>query len=226
MAGTAKIPSSTADYAPFVAGIQSSGAEASIIAFPQQMIVHTIRAADQSGLQIRRLLNTGGITEGDLASLPAAQTSRMTIGTATLSLRSAAADPETKVMADDIAAEFQAGNAAADPAKPFPNALVPWPAVTVLPTLLKDKQTIDAGTLTEALNAARDIPMLVQKPWTPTAAGPANFPQVSNHNVYLNTVKDGKLVLASPEPVDRAGPRAVPGALGQARHPRGAAVRG
>src|SRR5688500_4142515 len=61
VAGTGTIPLATADYTPFVASIEQSGAEGAVLAFTQQSILQTVKTADQTGLEITWLLNGGGI---------------------------------------------------------------------------------------------------------------------------------------------------------------------
>ncbi len=202
VAGTRKLAPNTADYAPFVADIDRSGAEAALLAFPQQVIVQTVRAADQAGLKVDWLLNGGGITQADLTALPPAQTERMSVATNTMPLSAAGGNEAVARMRSDIEEYFKTGDAAADPAKLFATSLTAWAAVNVLPTLLKDEKKVDAATVRTALDAAKDLPLGISVPWTPSRPGPKNFSRVSHPYVYLNTVKNGEITLAEPEPVD------------------------
>jgi ABC-type branched-subunit amino acid transport system substrate-binding protein len=202
VAGTATIPTNTADYTPFVANIQQSGAEGAVLAFPEQPILQTVKTADQSGLEVTWLLNGGGITEADLASLPESQTANFIVGTGTLQL-SAADDNETvKDMAADIQAQFDAGDEDADPTKLFSTSLLAWESVHVLSQLMADLDTVDATSIMTALDEAEDIDVGVSAPWTPSQPGPANFSRLSHPYVHLNKVEDGRLVLLTPDPLD------------------------
>lgn len=203
--GQAKIAPSTADYAPFIANVQQSGAEAVLPAFTQQMILQSVKAADQAGLHVEWLLNGGGITQQDLTGLPVDQTSRMIVGTGTMPLSAAGQNEGVARMKADIEAQFTSGDAAADPNRLFATALISWEAVNLLATLLKGQQTIDASTVTAALNGAKELDVAVSVPWTPSRPGPAGFPRVSHPYVYLSTVQNGELVLVQPDPVDVGG---------------------
>jgi ABC-type branched-subunit amino acid transport system substrate-binding protein len=202
VAGTATVAASTADYAPFIATVQQSGAEAVLLAYPQQMIVQSVKAADQAGLAVGWLLNGGGITQQDLTALPAAQTARMIVGTGTMQLSAAADNPTVAQMKADIEAQFGAGDAAADPTKLFSTALIAWESVHVLDTLMEGRPTVDAASVSAALAAAKDLDVGISAPWTPSRPGPAHFPRVSHPFVHLNRVEGGRLVSAQPEPVD------------------------
>ena len=206
VAGTATLPQTTADFAPFVANIEQSGAQAVLPAFPQQMIQQTVRAADQSGLEIDWLLNGGGVTQADLASFPETQTSHMIVGTGTLPLGAADENEAVAQMQDDIQAQLDAGDEDADPDKLFPNSFIAWEAVNTLATVMTDLDTIDAASITAALDKAKDLDVGVSAPWTPSQPGPKNFARVSHPFVHLNEVKDGQLVpLNGGEPIDVGG---------------------
>lgn len=56
-------------------------------------------------------------------------------------------------------------------------------------------------SVTAAVEAAKDIDLGVGYKWTPSAKNIPNFPAMSNDNIYFSTVKDGKVVLSSPNPV-------------------------
>lgn len=200
--GQAKIAPATADYAPFIAGVQQSGAEAVLPAFTQQMILQSVKAADQAGLSVEWLINGGGVTQQDLTSLPASQTSRMIVGTGTMPLSAAAENEGVARMKADIEAQLSAGDDAADPTKLFATALISWEAVNILATLLDDQQPIDAGRVTAVLDKAQDLDVTISVPWTPSRPGPTDFPRVSHPYVYLSTVQNGELVLSQPDPVD------------------------
>jgi ABC-type branched-subunit amino acid transport system substrate-binding protein len=202
VAGTQKVAPNTADYTPFVANIGRTGAEAALLAFPQQQIVQTVRAADQSGLKVDWLLNGGGITQADLTALPAAQTARMAVALNSMPLSAAKENEVVARMRADIDAAFKAGDSAANPAKLFGTALTAWAGVNTLPTLLKGKPAIKAATVRAALDQAKDVPLGISVPWTPSRTGPPNFRRVSHPFVYLNTVRNGELTLSRPDPVD------------------------
>lgn len=202
VSGTAVVPATSADYAPFVATVQQSGAEAVLLAYPQQMIVQSVKAAAQAGLAVEWLLNGGGITQQDLTTLPADQTARMIVGTGTMQLSAASGNPTVAQMKADIEAQFAAGDATADPTKLFSTALIAWEAVHALDTLMEGKPTIDAASVSAALAAAKDLDVGISAPWTPSRPGPAHFPRVSHPYVHLNRVENGQLVSSRPDPVD------------------------
>jgi ABC-type branched-subunit amino acid transport system substrate-binding protein len=202
VAGTATIPTNTADYTPFVANIQQSGAEGAVLAFPEQPILQTVKTADQSGLQIKWLLNGGGITEADLAALPAPQTANFVVGTGTLQLSAADDNDTVEQMKEDIEAQFTAGDKDADPTKLFSTSLLAWESVHVLAGLMADLDTVDAKSITTALNDAKDIDLGISAPWTPSRPGPQNFSRLSHPFVHLNKVADGQLVAMSADPLD------------------------
>lgn len=204
LAGTQRVAANTADYAPFVASIAQSGADGALLSFPQQLIVQSIKAGDQAGLRVDWLVNSGGLNENDVRALPGAQRERLVVAGTTLPLSAAAKNGAVARMKADIEAEVAAGNADADPAKLFGNALLAYAAVNSLPTLLKNAPSIDAKGLTAALDTTKDIPLGILPPWTPGKAGPPNFTRVSNPYVYLNVVRNNQIALASPEPIDAA----------------------
>jgi ABC-type branched-subunit amino acid transport system substrate-binding protein len=202
VAGTGTIPTATADYTPFVAKIQQSGAEGAVLAFPEQPILQVVKTADQTGLKIKWLLNGGGITEADLGSLPETQTANFIVGTGSLQLSSADDNDTVKQMKDDIEAQFKAGDKDADPTKLFSTSLLAWESVHVLSELLPDLDTVDAKSITAALDKAKDLDVGISAPWTPSRPGPANFSRLSHPFVHLNKVENGQLVSMNPKPID------------------------
>ena len=203
VAGTATLPQTNADFAPFVANIEQSGAQAVLPAFSQQMIQQTIRTADQSGLEIDWLLNGGGVTQEDLGSFSETQTSHMIVGTGTLPLGAADDNEAVAQMKDDIEAQLDAGDDDADPDKLFPNAFIAWAAVNTLATVMSDLDTIDTASITAALDKAKAVDVGISAPWTPSQPGPKDFARVSHPFVHINEVKDGHLVpIDGGEPID------------------------
>jgi len=200
--GTAPAPPTTADYTPFVANIQQSGAEGAVLAFPEQPILQSVKTADQTGLKIKWLLNGGGLTETDLAALPATQTANFIVGTGSLQLSSADDNDAVKQMKDDIEAQFKAGDKDADPTKLFSTSLLAWESVHVLSGLMADLETVDAKSITAALKDAKDLDVGISAPWTPSRPGPANFGRLSHPFVHLNKVENGHLVSTSKDPID------------------------
>jgi hypothetical protein len=130
----------------------------------------------------------------------------MIVGTGTLPLGAADENEAVAQMQDDIQAQLDAGDEDADPDKLFPNALIAWEAVNTLATVMTDLDTIDAASITAALDKAKDLDVGVSAPWTPSQPGPKNFARVSHPFVHLNEVKDGQLVpLNGGEPIDVGG---------------------
>jgi ABC-type branched-subunit amino acid transport system substrate-binding protein len=202
VAGTAALPLTSADYTPLIANIQQSGADGVVLAFTQQMLLQSVKTADQTGLEVTWLLNGGGITETDLAALPEAQTANFLVGTGTLQLSAADSNDAVKQMQEDIQAQFDAGDEAADPTKLFSSSLLAWESVYVLSQLMADLDTVDAASITAALDEAEDLDVGISAPWTPSRPGPENFSRISHPFIHLNKVEDGKLVAISDEPVD------------------------
>lgn len=203
VAGISIIGANTADYAPLAAKIKDSGAGGAVLAFPQQPLLQTIKAADQNGMSVQWLLNGGGFTEEDLESLPAAQTAKFMVGTGTVPLSAAETDEVAAQMRDDIEAQFEAGDADADPKKLFTNSLLAWEAVFVLAALMPDMETIDASAVRAALEDGKDLDTGISAPWTPTRPGPTDdFSRVSHPFVHINAVEDSRLVLLPGEPLD------------------------
>jgi ABC-type branched-subunit amino acid transport system substrate-binding protein len=202
VAGTATVPITSADFSPFVANIQQSGAEGAVLAFPQQPILQTVKTADQTGLEIKWLLNGGGITEADIGALPETQTANFIVGTGSLQLSAADDNEAVAQMRDDIQAQFDAGDEDADPTKLFSTSLLAWEGVYVLEQLLPDLDTVDAKSISAALDEAEDLDVGISAPWTPSRPGPANFSRLSHPFVHLHEVEDGRLVLTNPDPID------------------------
>jgi ABC-type branched-subunit amino acid transport system substrate-binding protein len=201
--GTASIPYDTADYAPLAAQIKDSGAEGAVLAFTQQQIVQTIKAADQTGVSVNWLLNGGGITESDLETLAPAQTEKFIVGTATLPMSASDQNDQVAQMQEDIEAQFEAGDEDADPKKLFPNAYVAWAAIYALTEVFDGLDTISAETVRNALDEANDLDVGISTPWTPSRPGPnEDFSRVSHPFTYVSQVENNQLVLLQDDPID------------------------
>jgi branched-chain amino acid transport system substrate-binding protein len=82
------------------------------------------------------------------------------------------------------------------------NDSLPWVALQVLAKISKGMNTINAATISAALDKAKDInigPML--PPWTPSNPGPKGFSRISNPYAWIEGYKNGTTVLLVNQPV-------------------------
>ncbi|OHV44545.1 ABC transporter substrate-binding protein [Pseudofrankia sp. BMG5.36] len=200
--GTQKLPVTTADYAPFVTAIQRSGADSAVIALTQQGVVQTLQAADQNGVRVSWLLNSGTLRPQDYGQLSGDVTDTIIHGTSVPPLSAADDNPAVRRMSEDLQAELASGDKDADPKALFGTSLLAWPAVVAVAELLAKAPTKDAPGLVAQLDAAKDLDLGVLPPWTPTESVSTTYPRISNPFAYLVKVTDGEPVLASPDPVD------------------------
>ncbi|SNQ52230.1 putative ABC-type branched-chain amino acid transport system, periplasmic component [Frankia canadensis] len=200
--GQQKLPPTTADYAPLIAAIQRSGADSAMIALTEQGAVQTLRAADQSGLHLSWLMNSGNLKPNDYKEFSEDITKGIIHGSSVIPTSYADKNPQVKAMKADLDAEIAAGDKDAEPGKMFGTALLAWPSVNAIATLLKSAKTIDAAGLRAQLDAAKNLELGVVPPWTPSASVDKVNTRVSAPEVYLVKVKDGVPVLAYPDPVD------------------------
>jgi ABC-type branched-subunit amino acid transport system substrate-binding protein len=116
----------------------------------------------------------------------------------------AAGTPQLKQYAKEMAAEVKSGDSAAGASQWGQNGLQAWAVMHALVPILKTVRTkpLTAASVTKAMNAARNVVTGVMPPWTPSKRGPADIPRVSNPYMYIESVKNGVVVLAQKKPVN------------------------
>ena len=112
--------------------------------------------------------------------------------------------PALNTYHQEVQAELQSGDAAADISQMQPLALLGWLDVHVLANVLKGiKGTVTAAAVKQAFESAKNLDTLgLTPPWTPSAAGPASYPRISNPWMWLFTVKNGTFVMQQTKPVN------------------------
>lgn len=84
--------------------------------------------------------------------------------------------------------------------------LVTWVAFHAFEKLVEGiSGDVTADSLQRALGTAKDIDLGVGVTWSPSVRNNPNFKALSNFSGFFSTVKDGKIVLTSPEPVNILG---------------------
>jgi ABC-type branched-subunit amino acid transport system substrate-binding protein len=119
-------------------------------------------------------------------------------------------DPRMAKFLKDLKAEAARGDKNADTQFIDQRTTDGWVGVQALNAVTKGLKTIDASTITDALNKAKNLkvgPFI--PPWTPNAPGPAIFPRASNPYFYYVGYKNGQQVLLINHPVSE--PDAIAG---------------
>jgi branched-chain amino acid transport system substrate-binding protein len=204
----AQIPVSpvATDLDSTVQAVTSSGADAAYIVLTTPGSVAFIQSYGTQAAKYKVFLAAAQLTTGTIKQVSA--TSGTMYGVklvgAVLPFSSAAQVPQLRQYAKEMAAEAKSGDAAAQPSQWGQNGLQAWTSMHVLAETLKKVGTkpLTADAVTNAMNAARNLATGVMPPWTPSKAGPPGLPRVSNPYMYVESVKNGVVVLAQKKPIN------------------------
>jgi ABC-type branched-subunit amino acid transport system substrate-binding protein len=197
------MPSNAADFAPFAATIQSSGAQAvSVPALPVQFdqLLRSLRGVGDNAVFES---NTGTPDPGDYAKLGPAVQGTLVCGP----FPPASALSKFPGLAK-MKADLDAENAAGDNGATWGPTLKgtdewAWWDTQAFYELAKSLPTVNAASVTNALKTASNLTVdgLIP-PWTPSNKGPAGYTQVSSPYEYEMAVDNSQTELLSPTPID------------------------
>jgi ABC-type branched-subunit amino acid transport system substrate-binding protein len=200
--GETRVTAGATDYSPYVADVQSAGADAVILALAEQPAAQFVAAMEQlnsdvrlSGLtpsfSIEVLRDHDSITERSVLvnSLPYP------------SANNVKRFPGLKTYFDAMKAS---GKSDLRPKSLLPSSLRPWVAMLGFVRATANLDEITKETVLQALKTEQDLDMdgLIP-PWTPGAPGYSIFTAVSNPYVYTMSF-DGKNVVTKKKPINIA----------------------
>jgi ABC-type branched-subunit amino acid transport system substrate-binding protein len=198
--GDVAIATGSTDYAPYVADIQSSGADAALLAIDDPSAAQLLAAMEQLNVKIQLGAHPGtlpietlrkfkGITKGTVLAESFPFPSANNIKTF----------PGLKQFYADMKAS---GKEDLEPKNIQPTSLFPWISTLAFVNLVKDFDTITNESVNEALETVQDVDLGgLAPPWTPSTPGFSLFEASSNHFVYPMRF-DGKNVVTAKEPID------------------------
>jgi branched-chain amino acid transport system substrate-binding protein len=198
--GDVPLATGATDYAPYVADIQRTGADAALLAIDDTAATQLIAAMAQLNAKIP----LGG-HPGTFALETLRKYKKSTKGTILAesfpfpSKNNVKAFPGLKQYFADMKASgkdnLQIKNLQT-------TSFYPWIGVLAFVNLTKDLDTFTAATVTEALQTVQDVDLLgLTPPWTPSTPGFGLFTSSSNHFVFVSRF-DGKNVVSTNEPTD------------------------
>lgn len=198
--GDVALATGATDYAPYVADIQRTGADAALLAIDDTAATQLIAAMAQLNAKIP----LGG-HPGTFALETLRKYKDITKGTILAesfpfpSKNNVKAFPALKQYFADMKAS---GKENLQLKNLQTTSFYPWVGILAFVNLTKDLDTFTNETVTEALQTAQDVDLLgLTPPWTPSAPGFGLFTSSSNHFVFVSRF-DGKNVVSTDDPTD------------------------
>lgn len=165
------------DYAPYVAQLRASGADAVCMIQTNSGVAALSQAMEQAGLDIARS-SAGTLNRGDLARM-GPLLDGLIIGSAFPPIDAAGGNADVVRYISELKA------AGFDPdVFGGPVGLRSWATVQVIADVAAGLDKADKDTLRDALNSSGPIDVPVIGKWTPSAPGPALLPRYSNMAGY------------------------------------------
>jgi ABC-type branched-subunit amino acid transport system substrate-binding protein len=202
----AQIPVSpvATDLDSTVQAATSSGADGVYVVLTTPGSVAFLQSYGSQAAKYKVFLAAAQLTTGTIKQLSAGSPTVYGVKLLGAVLPFAAGTPQLKQYAKEMAAEVKSGDSAAGASQWGQNGLQAWAVMHALVPILKTVRTkpLTAASVTKAMNAARNVVTGVMPPWTPSKRGPADIPRVSNPYMYIESVKNGVVVLAQKKPVN------------------------
>lgn len=196
-AGTVNVPIDATDYSPYATQLEEMDAGGAGFPATPAQIAGTVVAAYQLGVPTKFALPDQSLDSATLEQL--APVADDLVGVMSFPPVSAADDfPAVQHFLDDMQAssveeEYQG-----------PLAFRAWLSVQALAAVTKGMAGDDltSESLLKTLNSATDVDVDGLFSWSPSATGPvAEFPRLSNMDVYAVQIEDGQPVLAMDDPI-------------------------
>jgi ABC-type branched-subunit amino acid transport system substrate-binding protein len=194
---TAPVAGDTADFAPIASALDDAKPKTALLLISITLAKGLTRALDAQGSEISTFYMSPAHSLDDIKSMGPSGEKIMTAQSFP-----PLTHPSMKRFVDELKAEEEAGDkdAALDVQDSF--SLEAWVAVQALEKVVADLDTIDAKSITAALDGAKDIEVGdFMSPWTPSAKGPKGFSRISNQSVWFVGYQGGKPVTLTDEPV-------------------------
>jgi ABC-type branched-subunit amino acid transport system substrate-binding protein len=203
VAGNQSIPSATTDMTPFVQQLINSKAESVVMAYgAAQAVAYAKGAASLNVTNTKFLYTSANLLPSDVANLGPAADNFILAGS--LPPASATNLPGIAQYLKELQAEQSSGDGDAAVSKLTETTETAWLAIHAIDKVMAASSTsISAAGVTAALGTAKNIDLMgLIPPWTPAATGAAPLTRVNNSDVYILKIKNGELVLASPNPIN------------------------
>jgi ABC-type branched-subunit amino acid transport system substrate-binding protein len=184
------VPLTTADWAPVAAAIQAKnpGTVLALVGHIQAQAL--LQAMSSQGSSVKDVLLPPSF---DLSLVKAVGSMGNRIVTAQTYPPLSA--PQMKPFIKDLTADAKRGNKNANINNVISTDIDAWVGLRVLFTVTKGLKTINAATVTAALQKAKNINLGGIIPaWTPSASGPPGFSRLSNQSAWVIGYKNGAQV--------------------------------
>jgi branched-chain amino acid transport system substrate-binding protein len=191
------IPNATADYAPYVAAVQSANADGVLFAVSEKDITQFLVTANQLNAEFTVAVPAGALTASELEELlPITKNAVLIESLPAVSLNSKQFPGLAQFKADMKASR----NPVLTPDNLTTTELRMWVAVLAFQTFTEGLATIDAPSVLDAVKAAEDVDLGgLTPPWTPSNPGPtAIFQQFSQPFVWVMGFNGKKITISPP----------------------------
>jgi ABC-type branched-subunit amino acid transport system substrate-binding protein len=202
MVGETLIDFETADYAPIAAKIVQSGAEWTLLGVSETNALQLVKALTQLGYQGNYLLSTGVLTAADYKTLGASVEGALVFG-GTPPFSAAETIPTVGTFLEEITAEYEAGNEAANPESVTLLGEQAWVVFKGWEQLAKAAEgEVTAASILAGIESGTTIDTKgMSDEWTPgKSAGIPALPQVSNPTGWFMKVEGSELALVEESP--------------------------
>jgi ABC-type branched-subunit amino acid transport system substrate-binding protein len=195
-----RVPDGATDYSPFVSAVQSAGADAAIVALGEQPAAQFVAAMTQLNADFR----LAGLTPS--FSLETLRENEDVTKPAVFVNSLPYPSPNNVKNFPGLKNFFNAMKASKkedlQPRNIVPSTLRVWMGVLGFVDATRNLDTIDAETVTQALETEQDLEMDRLIPaWTPSTPGYSVFAAISNHFVYLMRF-NGRNLVTQKTPID------------------------
>jgi branched-chain amino acid transport system substrate-binding protein len=198
--GDVAIATGSTDYAPYVADIQNSGANAVLMAIDNASAAQLIAAMSQLDAKILMGGVPGTFTLETLRKFKSLTKGAQVADSYPYpSANNVKRFPGLKQFFADMKAS---GKKNLEAKNLEPTSLSPWISMLAFVNVTKGLDTITKETVVQALQTVQNVDLAgLVPPWTPSTPGFSLFETSSNHFVHVSTF-DGKNVVTQKEPID------------------------
>jgi ABC-type branched-subunit amino acid transport system substrate-binding protein len=190
--GQATSATEATDFSPAAQQAKDSGADCVALAYDPRSAGLFIQAAESLGLKARYQYLPDTLSPDQVTQIGPEAAGRIHMASGIPALGDEANVPELHKLYRALDAKSDAGDANADAKVRNVRTVLSYLAIKAIAMVAQDLPTVDAKSVFDALNNAKDLDIGVIAPWTPGKKGPKCFPRLSTTSVYYMTYKNGK----------------------------------
>jgi ABC-type branched-subunit amino acid transport system substrate-binding protein len=191
-AGESTSATAATDFSPAAQQAKDSGADCVALAYDPRSAGLFIQAAEGLGMKPTYQYLPDTLSPDQVQQIGADAAGRIRMASGIPALGNEANVPDLHKLYQALDAKLAGGDSNADPKFRNVRTVLSYLAVKSIAKVSQDLPTVDAKSVFDALNNAKNLDVGIIPPWTPGQKGPKCFDRLSTTSVYYMTYKGGK----------------------------------